>query len=131
MLSAFYLKQSLKTYIMKNIIIILVLLVSPIAIVAQKNQPIVKDTLEVKGNCNHCKERIENAALLPGVKFAEWDKETGLLAIVYKSEKVTREEIEKSIASVGYEAGATPADSVAYDQLPGCCQYKTGASCGH
>lgn len=116
---------------MKNIIIILVLLISPMAIFAQKNQTIVKDTIEVKGNCNHCKERIENAALIPGVKYAEWDKEKALLAIVYKSEKVTKEEIEKAIAAYGHETEGVEADSSAYDQLPGCCQYKTGSSCGH
>jgi len=116
---------------MKNIIIVLVLLISPIALSSQKNQVIVKGTLGVKGNCNHCKMRIENAASLPGVKFAEWDKESHRLEVVYKSTKVSKEEIEKSISSVGHKVGDIPADSSAYDALPTCCQYKLGVSCGH
>jgi len=116
---------------MKNIIIILVLLISPVALLAQKDQTIIKDTLEVKGNCSHCKMRIENAATLPGVKFAEWEKETHLLQVVYKSAKVSREDIEKSIAAKGHKVGDMPADSSAYENLPACCQYKSGASCEH
>lgn len=115
---------------MKNIIIILALLVSPFVLSAQENQGIKRDTIHVAGNCGDCKERIENAALINGVKFAEWNKDTKQLIVVYKEEKVTKEEIERSVASAGHDAGAMPSDSTAYQKLPGCCQYKTH-SCSH
>ena len=38
---------------------------------------------EVSGVCKMCKERIENAALIKGVKFVEWSKESQKIKVIF------------------------------------------------
>jgi len=40
-------------------------------------------TLNVAGTCGQCKNRIEKAAKLTGVKSAKWDVSTLLLTVQY------------------------------------------------
>ena len=58
-------------------------------------------TVHVDGVCGMCKDRIENAAYIKGVKKATWDKETKILTVIYKPKKVTLLQIEESIAAAG------------------------------
>ncbi len=83
-------------------------------------------TLNVKGNCEDCKERIENAADIKGVKVCAWDSKTKIAQLKYDPAKVSLDQIEKAIAKAGYEAGNAKADAVAYSKLPKCCQYNDG-----
>lgn len=88
-------------------------------------QPSIKTTtISVKGNCEDCKERIENAADIKGVKLFVWDVDTKIATITYNTDKVTILQIEKAIAKIGYEAGNEKANENAYLKLPECCQYK-------
>ncbi|MBP9068555.1 MAG: heavy-metal-associated domain-containing protein [Bacteroidia bacterium] len=87
---------------------------------------IVTTTISVKGNCGECKERIENAADIKGVKLCKWDKETKIASIKYDSKKTNLETIEKSIAKAGYQTQSQKADAGAYAKLPKCCQYEGG-----
>jgi periplasmic mercuric ion binding protein len=84
-------------------------------------------TLSVKGNCDQCKERIENAADIKGVKLCTWDEKTQVATITYKSDKVTPEQIEKAIAKAGHDAGSAKSSDATYKKLPGCCQYRDRA----
>lgn len=77
----------------------------------------------MSGICNDCKERIENAAYLHGVKRADWDKHAQELTVSYKPAKVSLLQIEKSIANAGHDAGEIKASDSAYAQLPSCCAY--------
>lgn len=85
-------------------------------------------TIHVSGVCNDCKERIENAAYLPGVKRADWDKDKQQLTVSFKTDKITLQQIEQSIADVGYDAGDIQASDSAYKKLPSCCAYKDQVS---
>lgn len=85
-------------------------------------------TVHVSGVCDECKERIENAAYIPGVKRAEWDKHSHELTVSYKPDKVSLEQIEQSIANVGHDAGEIHATDSAYKKLPSCCAYKDEAT---
>lgn len=94
---------------------------------AQKMDKGIKtEEFEVAGVCNMCKERIENGALIKGVKMAEWDKEKQLLKVVYKSNKVTLDDIHKAVAEVGHRTEKYEASASAYDNLPECCKYDDG-----
>jgi len=73
-----------------------------------------------------CKERIENAALIKGVKFAEWDKETKLIKVVFKPDKTDALKIHKSIAAAGHDTEKEKAEDEAYKKLPACCAYRDG-----
>jgi len=79
-----------------------------------KQKKIQTDKIHVSGICDECKERIENAAYLPGVKRADWDKQSKELTVVYKPQKVTLLQIETSIANAGHDAGAVKASDSAY-----------------
>lgn len=107
---------------MKTLIIIFSLLCS-MNMMAQTT--IVTSTVSVKGNCGECKERIENAADIKGVKNAIWKEETQILTVTFDSKKVTLEQIEKTIAKSGHETGSQKADSAAYNTLPSCCKYQS------
>lgn len=82
-------------------------------------------TISVKGNCGDCKERIENAADIKGVKNAIWKEETHILTVTFDSKKVTLEQIEKTIAKSGHETVNQKADAAAYNTLPSCCKYQS------
>jgi len=108
---------------MKTIIIILISFIFSLKIQAQTT--IITSTISVKGNCDECKERIENAADIKGVKNATWSEKTHVLSVTYDSKKVSLDQIEKAIAKAGHETSSQKANEVSYKALPSCCQYKT------
>ena len=75
-----------------------------------------------------CKQRIENGALIKGVKKAEWDKETGMITVTYNPDKVELIDIHKAIAELGHSTDKVKAKESAYKKLPLCCQYDDGAN---
>ncbi|PCH96455.1 MAG: metal transporter [Bacteroidetes bacterium] len=79
---------------------------------------------KVEGVCGMCKTKIENAAYVKGVKLASWDKNTGIIEVVYKSDKTTELQIHESIAKSGYDTEKVKAEAEDYDALPNCCKYK-------
>lgn len=81
-------------------------------------------TLHVSGNCGECKERIENAADIKGVKHCAWNEKTQLATIIYNPDKVSPEQIEKAIAAAGHDAGNTKSETASYNKLPKCCRYR-------
>lgn len=81
-------------------------------------------TLSVKGNCEQCKERIENAADIKGVKLCNWNADKQMATITYKPEKVNPEQIEKAIAASGHDVGNTKGNQAKYNKLPSCCKYR-------
>jgi len=81
---------------------------------------------KVDGVCKMCKERIENAAYIKGVKFTEWNKETQTLKVVFNNTKTDSETIQKNVASIGHSTELFEADSLAYQKLPACCAYQDG-----
>ena len=107
---------------MKQLILIYSLMYS-INIMAQT--PIKTAVFSVKGNFNECKERIENATDIKGVKNAIWDKDKQSITVTYNSNKITLEQIEKAIAKSGHTTSTVNADSTAYAKLPECCKYQS------
>lgn len=112
-----------------NIAIIFALILFSQYSFAQKSRDIVTEKVQVSGNCDMCKKRIEAAAYIPGVKRAEWDEHTKELTVTYKTSKANLQNIEQSIANKGYDAGAIKATDEAYESLPSCCAYRNGAVC--
>ncbi len=107
---------------MKTIIILFISVLFSVKLQAQ----VVTSTVAVKGNCEECKERIENAADIKGVKNSVWDEKKQAITVTYDSKKVTLGEIEKAIAKSGHETGHEKADLKAYKELPACCKYENG-----
>ncbi len=116
---------------MKYLIIIVTILFGSLAVTAQEKQKDIKtETLLVSGCCGMCKDRIEKAAYVKGVKRAEWDKEKHQLTVTYKPSKTTSDDILKSVANAGYDSEKYTADKEAYEQLSECCHYRT-TTCEH
>lgn len=113
---------------MKNLasIITVLFFVSTISLSAQTEPKVKTIEFEVSGVCGMCKDRIENAALVKGVKFAEWNKQTQKLKVVYSTKKVAELDIHKAIAQHGHDTPKAKAKDEVYAKLPGCCQYRDG-----
>ncbi len=84
------------------------------------------DTIKVYGNCDHCKEHIEKAATTAGATDANWSDETLLLVVNYDASKTNNLNIQKSIASFGYDTQDVKASDDAYKKLDKCCRYDRG-----
>ena len=107
---------------MKTLIIIFISIIYSVKINAQST--IQTTTIAVKGNCDECKERIENAADIKGVKNSHWDESKQALTVTFDSKKVTIEQIETAIAKSGHKTSHQAADTKAYNGLPACCKYE-------
>ena len=81
-------------------------------------------TINVKGNCEECKARIENAADIKGVKLATWEEKTQMLTVIYNADKVSALKIEQAIAATGHDAGNSKGNDSKYNKLPSCCKYR-------
>ena len=107
---------------MKTFLILFTIFLS----LAAKSQTTIKtSTVSVKGNCSECKERIENAADIKGVKNSVWSEAAKVLSVTYDSKKVSLEQIEKAIAKAGHQTATQTADSASYKALPSCCKYES------
>lgn len=71
-----------------------------------------------------CKTRIENAVMIKGVKFAEWNKESHMLTVIFRTGKVDQTELEQAVAEAGHDTENEKASENAYNKLPGCCAYR-------
>lgn len=97
------------------------LFILPIAAIAAEQTT----TLKVSGKCGSCKKRIEKAAgTVPGVKEASWDKKKKVLKAVYDDAQTSTEAITTAILNIGYDVDTLRGSQEAYDNLPGCCQYR-------
>lgn len=108
---------------MKRFIVFLLVIFSSSLAFAQ-SKDIVTEHYKVSGNCDKCKKRIENAAYIKGVKRAEWDKNTGDLALTYRPSQTSAQSVLQHIAKAGHESAMAKADETAYKNLPHCCAYK-------
>jgi periplasmic mercuric ion binding protein len=110
---------------MRTILLSFILFLS--AQIFGQDKSVKTETFVVKGNCEDCKERIENSADIKGVKILTWDVDKKIATVTYRADKITLEQIQKAIAAKGYDAGNVKGDEKAYNKLPGCCQYRDRA----
>lgn len=85
-----------------------------------KNQSL---SFKVWGNCEMCKKTIETALDVKGVKSAEWNTETKMLAVVFNPEKVNETKLHELVSATGYDTEKQKGSDKAYKELPDCCQY--------
>lgn len=121
---------------MKNIILGIMLLFVAFTTQAQdtrggaelsgaKKSKNAKHNIEVNGNCEMCKKRIEKAAFsVSGVKSAEWHIDDHTLHLIINEEKCSLMDIKKAIAKVGHDTDEVKATEEDYQKLHGCCLYE-------
>jgi len=106
---------------MKKIIIISIIVLGAFSTTkAQK----VETNIIVQGVCGMCKERIETALDVKGVKFAEWTNETSVCKVVYNSKKISEMEIHKILAEAGHSTNLIESSEEDYNKIDGCCRYR-------
>ena len=112
--------------IIKNIVIgMLLLLVSFSGQAQQKKNKNAKYDIEVNGNCEMCKKRIEKAAFsVAGVKSADWHIDDHKLHLILNEEKCSLVDVKKAIAKVGHDTDDIRATDEDYEKLHGCCMYE-------
>lgn len=112
--------------IMKNIVIgLLLVLVNFTAQAQEKKSKNAKYSIEVNGNCEMCKKRIEKAAFtVSGVKSAVWSISNHKLDLILNEEKCSLSDVKKAIAKVGHDTEDIKATDEDYQKLHGCCMYE-------
>jgi periplasmic mercuric ion binding protein len=92
----------------------------------ERTNGIKTQTIKVYGECVMCKKRIEKAvSTVEGIKSVIWNEDTKVLTIKYSVfKKEVDDNVEKKVASIGYDTEKYSADDAAYKQLPDCCKYQ-------
>lgn len=91
---------------------------------SKKSLPDTSVSFTVFGACEMCKERIENAAKVRGVKKAVWDVDSKQLSLVYNPSVASPEKIQNRIVAVGHDVAGKKAKDNVYNALPKCCLYR-------
>src|SRR4030095_4920319 len=123
---AIFLYQKKKHSFMKThkIFITIFCILFSVASFAQKT----RETFKVWGNCDMCKKNIETAAKNAGATLANWNTESKIIAISYRTGKSSGQKIQKAIAAAGYDTKDFTASDEAYHKLHSCCQYDRKSS---
>ena len=90
-------------------------------VIAQKVKTI---NFEVDAVCEMCKERIEGAVDVKGVKIAEYDLLNHQLAITFSTKKISEDEIHQLISDAGHDTEKVKASDEAYAKIYHCCKYR-------
>lgn len=96
---------------------------NPPAKMAEANHQLQESQYFVRGNCDECKERIENAAKSAGATGALWEAETQKISLEFNPAKTSADLILKKIADVGHDNEKFLTTNQIYRNLPGCCLY--------
>ena len=105
---------------------LIVIIISILSFQFKAQEGIKTATFTVKGNCEECKERIENAGDIKGVKLLKWNDKSKIASVTFNSDKTSLLQIEQAIAAHGYDAGDVKGNESAYKKLPKCCRYRDG-----
>ncbi|MEZ4888889.1 MAG: TonB-dependent receptor [Chitinophagales bacterium] len=85
-------------------------------------------TMEVNGVCGMCKKRIEDAAIhTKGVKTADWNVSTKQLQVSFHPKNFNEDQLHQNLASVGHDTEKVKASDEVYNNLHGCCKYRSEA----
>jgi periplasmic mercuric ion binding protein len=111
---------------MKNLLIGMMLLFVALSAQAQdKKNKNAKYEIEVLGNCDLCKKRIERASFsVKGVKSANYNLNDNTLHLIINEQKCSILDVKKAIAKVGHDTDEVKATDEDYENLHGCCHYE-------
>ena len=91
----------------------------------EKKSKNAKVDVEVKGNCDMCKKRIEKAAFgVKGVKSATWHADDQMLHLIIDENKTSSKKVQESVAKAGHDTKEVKATDDAYHTLHHCCVYE-------
>ncbi|HRN99199.1 MAG TPA: metal transporter [Flavobacterium sp.] len=106
-------------------LMIFMLMLTTVGFAQEKKNKNAKRNIEVSGNCDMCKKRIEKAAFgVAGVKSAEWHSDDQLLHLIINEEKTSLEKVQQAVAKAGHDTRDIRASDADYQNLHGCCKYE-------
>ncbi|KAF2519883.1 metal transporter [Flavobacterium salilacus subsp. salilacus] len=113
---------------MKKIFLLMLVMLMGLTMQAQeKKKKNAKYNIEVKGNCEMCKKRIEKAAFgVSGVKYADWHADHQDIHLIIDENKCSIDDVRKAIAKTGHDTDTVKAKDEDYEGLHNCCQYDRG-----
>ncbi|MBS3914596.1 MAG: hypothetical protein KG003_08855 [Bacteroidetes bacterium] len=102
-----------------------------IMVIGTAYKPPTKATVyfKVSGTCEMCKERIEHALDVKGVKTAIWNVKSQQVMVIYNPRKLEEIQLHNLVAIAGHDTEKVKASEQAYADLPECCLYRSGAKC--
>ena len=86
-------------------------------------QPIKRIKFHISGVCSMCKNRIETALDIEGIKFASWSIKTKMCVIKFTPEIISENKIHQLIAKLGHDTPNCKATDEDYNNLYYCCHY--------
>ncbi len=115
---------------MKNLFFAtMIMLVSFSTQAQEKKKKNAKHDIEVQGNCEMCKKRIEKAAYsVGGVKSAEWHQDDQTLHVLINEEKTSTLKVSQAVAKAGHDTKQVRATDEDYNKLHTCCSYERKAN---
>ena len=90
--------------------------------ISQSNK-IKKIKFQVNGVCEMCKNRIETALDVKGIRLADWNIKTKFCRVKFNSEIISENDIHKLISEVGHDTPIYRAKDKDYNNLYHCCHY--------
>lgn len=112
---------------MKNTIIVILFGVLAAAFIKPPSNASI--SFKVNGTCEMCKERIEKALDVKGVRKAVWNPSSETVTVSYNPRKLEEIQLHNLCAIAGHDTEKVKASEQAYADLPECCQYRSGAKC--
>ncbi|HEX9979766.1 MAG TPA: cation transporter [Flavobacterium sp.] len=110
---------------MKKLMLILMIAFAVTAQAQEKKNKNARHNIEVNGNCEQCKKRIEKAAFfVPGVKSAVWHIDDHMLHVIMNEEKSSVADVKKAVAKAGHDTDDVKATDEDYNNLHSCCLYE-------
>lgn len=90
----------------------------------KKRENFTTTIFKVHGACEQCKDRIENAVKVKGVKEGVWNVDTKMLTLVFDTTIISLEKIQNKILVTGHDVEDKKAKDIIYKALPTCCHYR-------
>jgi outer membrane receptor for ferrienterochelin and colicins len=90
----------------------------------KKGENLRTTIFKVHGACEQCKDRIENAIKVKGVKEGVWNVDTKMLTMVFDTTIISLEKIQNKILATGHDVEDKKAKDIIYKALPACCHYR-------
>lgn len=111
---------------MKKLILVMLVMLMGISLQAQeKKSKNAKHNIEVNGNCDMCKKRIEKAAYsVSGVKSATWHADHQDLHLIIDETKCNIDDVHAAVAKAGHDTNKVKAKDEDYEKLHACCNYE-------
>ena len=88
-----------------------------------QSDKIKKIKFQVNGVCEMCKNRIETALDVKGIRLADWNIKTKFCRVKFNSEIISENDIHKLISEVGHDTPIYKAKDEDYNNLYHCCHY--------